>query len=52
MAGSNGFSRWQSFNAPPETDAGRSVVQVAVVYNSDRTITAYRNGRRYGAWVH
>ncbi len=49
MAGSNGFSRWQSFNSPPELEAGRSIIQVAVVYGSDRTITAYRNGRRYGA---
>jgi mono/diheme cytochrome c family protein len=49
MAGSNGFSRWQSFNAPPELEAGRSVVKIVVVYGSDRTITAYRNGRRYGA---
>jgi len=49
MAGSNGFARWQSFNAPPEIEAGRSVVQVAIVYASDRTITAYRNGRRYGS---
>ena len=48
MAGSNGFSRWQSFNAPPELEASRSIVQVAIVYGSDRTITAHRNGRRYG----
>ena len=49
MAGSNGYSRWQSFNSPPELEADRSIVQVAIVYSSDRTITAYRNGRRYGA---
>jgi mono/diheme cytochrome c family protein len=48
MAGSNGFSRWQSFNSPSELHADRSMVQVAIVYGSDRTITAYRNGRRYG----
>ena len=49
MAGSNGFSRWQSFNSPQELEAGSAVVQVAIVYGPERTITAYRNGRRYGA---
>jgi hypothetical protein len=49
MAGSNGFSRWQSFNSPPELEADRSLVQMVVVYGPDRTITAYRNGQRYGA---
>jgi hypothetical protein len=49
MAGSNGFSRWQSFLAPVETEASRQVVNIAIVYGADRTITAYRNGRRYGA---
>ncbi len=48
MAGSNGFSRWQSFLAPVETEAGREVVNIAIVHGADRTITAYRNGRRYG----
>jgi hypothetical protein len=49
MAGSNGYSRWQSFNSPPEREADKSIVQVVLVYGSDRRITAYRNGRRYGA---
>ena len=48
MAGSNGFSRWQSFNSSPELQADRSLTQIAIVYGSDRSITAYRNGRRYG----
>jgi hypothetical protein len=48
MAGSNGFSRWQSFLAPLEASAVREVVKIAIVYGADRTITAYRNGRRYG----
>lgn len=48
MAGSNGFTRWQSFNSPPELEADRATVQIAIVYGSDRTITAYRNGRRHG----
>jgi mono/diheme cytochrome c family protein len=49
MAGSNGFSRWQSFLAPVETEASRQVVNIAIVYGANRTITAYRHGRRYGA---
>ncbi len=49
MAGSNGFTRWQSLNGLPETEAARSIVQVVLVFGSDRTITAYRNGRRYGS---
>lgn len=48
MAGSNGFSRTKSFQAPAETDAGKATVQLVIVYAADRTITAYRNGRRYG----
>ncbi|MBS0262100.1 MAG: DUF1553 domain-containing protein [Planctomycetes bacterium] len=48
MAGSNGFSRWQSFQAPAETVAGPDTVCVVLVFGNDRTITAYRNGRRYG----
>ncbi|MBI3865125.1 MAG: DUF1549 domain-containing protein, partial [Planctomycetia bacterium] len=48
MAGSNGFTRWQSFLAPVETEAVRDVVKIAIVYGADRTITAFRNGRRYG----
>ena len=47
MAGSNGYSRTQSFQGAVETDA-EALVQMVIVYGSDRTITAYRNGRRYG----
>ncbi len=48
MAGSDGFSRWQSFNGEQETLADDQPVHVAITYASDGTITAYRNGRRYG----
>jgi hypothetical protein len=48
MAGSNGFTRWQSFAAAVEKEATREVVQIAIVFGSDQTITAYRNGHRYG----
>lgn len=46
-AGSNGFRRTKSFNGPRETKSDR-FVHVAVVYHSDGTIAAYRDGRPYG----
>lgn len=49
MAGSNGYARTQSFQAPAENEADKSQVQVVIVYDAERTVTAYRNGRRYGA---
>jgi uncharacterized protein DUF1553/uncharacterized protein DUF1549/concanavalin A-like lectin/glucanase superfamily protein len=48
MAGSNGYTRTQSFQAAPETDADRAVVQVAIAYDADGTVTGYRNGLAYG----
>jgi hypothetical protein len=48
MAGSNGYSRTQSFNAPLEKEADRSIVKFLIVYHADRSITGYRNGHRYG----
>ncbi|MBC7816857.1 MAG: DUF1549 domain-containing protein, partial [Planctomycetaceae bacterium] len=48
MAGSNGFVRTQSFQAPEETEADKQVVHIAIVYDADGTITGYRNGRSYG----
>jgi hypothetical protein len=49
MAGSNGYARTQSFNAPLEKDADNANVTIVLVYDADRTITGYRNGHRYGA---
>jgi hypothetical protein len=49
MAGSNGFVRTRSFNGPEETEAATSLVHIAMVYEEDGTITAYRNGVLYGA---
>jgi hypothetical protein len=49
MAGSNGYSRTQSFNAPLEAEADKSIVKFVIVYHSDRTVTGYRNGHRYGS---
>jgi hypothetical protein len=48
MAGSDNFTRTQSFRGPRETKADKQPVVIAVVYANDGTITCYRNGRRYG----
>jgi hypothetical protein len=48
MAGSEGFQRTQSFEAPEETKADREFVHVAIVYQSDGTIVGYRDGQPYG----
>jgi hypothetical protein len=48
MAGSNGFVRTQSFQAPEETAADKQIVHLAIVYDADGTITGYRNGQLYG----
>ena len=34
--------------AEPESATKGQLVQIAIVYGTDRTITAYRNGRTYG----
>ena len=48
MAGSNGFKRTQSFGGTEEKEADKDFVHVAITYQSDGTITGYRNGRPYG----
>ncbi|MBS0204821.1 MAG: DUF1553 domain-containing protein [Planctomycetes bacterium] len=48
MAGSNGFVRTQSFNAPQEQDAVGRAVHVAIAYHADGTIVGYRDGQPYG----
>ncbi len=48
MSGSNSFARTQGFNAPQESDATKGPVHVAIVYQSDGSITGYRNGVPYG----
>jgi len=48
MAGSNGFVRTESFNAPAEGDAAKRIVHVAIVYQADGTIIGYRDGQPYG----
>jgi hypothetical protein len=49
MAGSNGFVRTQSFGSESETEVAHRLVHVAIVYRTDQTITAYRDGRPYGS---
>ncbi|MEM7232058.1 MAG: DUF1553 domain-containing protein [Planctomycetota bacterium] len=48
MAGSNGFTRTQSFKAPEEREAKDRPVHIAITYQADGTITGYRDGRPYG----
>ncbi len=46
LAGSDNFSRTQSFHGPAETDT--QLVHFAITYAEDGTITGYRNGQPYG----
>jgi hypothetical protein len=48
MAGSDNFSRTQDFDGPAETAADKGPVHVAIVYDVDGTISAYRDGAPYG----
>jgi hypothetical protein len=48
MAGSDNFSRTQSFMAGPEPDADARSVHVAIVYGADGTVSGYRDGRPLG----
>jgi hypothetical protein len=48
MAGSNGFSRYQSFKGTEEKDAKGRPAHIAIVYQADGTITGYRDGQVYG----
>jgi hypothetical protein len=48
MAGSNGYARTQSFQAPLERAADKAIVKMVIVFGADLTTAAYRNGHRYG----
>lgn len=48
MAGSNGFTRTQSFNGSEETEADQQFVHLAIAYHADGRIVGYRNGKPYG----
>ena len=47
MAGSDGFRRYESFQANEETESEK-LVHLAITYAADGTITGYRNGLPYG----
>lgn len=48
LAGSNFFERTQPFQGTPEKEAADRPVHLTITYAADGTITAYRNGQRYG----
>lgn len=48
LAGSNNFRRTQSFSGPAEAEAADEPVHLAIVYQADGSIAAYRNGQPYG----
>lgn len=48
LAGSNNFARTESFDGERETAAIEQPVQVAIVYEENGRVTAYRNGKLYG----
>jgi hypothetical protein len=48
IAGSDGFVRTRDLGGPAETAGPDELIHVAVVYKSDGSITAYRNGTRLG----
>ncbi|MCP4922541.1 MAG: LamG domain-containing protein, partial [bacterium] len=48
MAGSEGYSRTQSFGGEEENKAKDEFTHIAIVYKTDGHITAYRNGKTYG----
>jgi hypothetical protein len=48
MAGSNGFVRTRPLGGKEEVDAVQRVVQIALTYQADGTITGFRDGVPYG----
>ena len=48
MAGSEFYRRSQSFHGPDEAEAHNRPVHLAIVYEADGQITAYRDGKPYG----
>jgi mono/diheme cytochrome c family protein len=48
VAGSNNFTRTQSFGGSDERDSKQGTIHIALVYRGDGTIAAYRNGLAYG----
>lgn len=48
LPGSNNFARTKPFSGPEDREAATRPVHVAIVYESDGTITGYRDGQPYG----
>ncbi len=48
LAGSNNFARTLPFNGTAETEAVEQPVHLAITYDEDGTIQAFRNGAPYG----
>ncbi|MEE3176101.1 MAG: DUF1553 domain-containing protein [Verrucomicrobiota bacterium] len=48
MAGSEGYSRTQSFGEGEENEAKDQFTHIAIVYKANGQIIAYRNGKPYG----
>ncbi len=48
MAGSEGFNRTQGFGGSLEVIAATEVVHIAIAYDGDGRVRAYRNGQPYG----
>ncbi|MAB61032.1 MAG: hypothetical protein CMO46_10930 [Verrucomicrobiales bacterium] len=48
MAGSEGYSRTQSFGGEEENKATDQFIHIAIVYHEDGTIKGYRDGKPYG----
>jgi len=49
VPGSDYFRRSRNLDAPAETEAATRMVHVAIVYESNGKVAAYRDGRRLGA---
>lgn len=48
VPGSDNFKRSQLLNGPVEDEATKRPVHVAISYEADGTVTAYRDGTKYG----
>ena len=48
LAGSDFFSRTQTFSGAAETEADRQPVHLAIAYHADGRVAGYRNGKPYG----
>jgi hypothetical protein len=52
VPGSNNFRRSKNLDAPPEEEAASRAVHMAVVYEANGNVTAYRDGKMLGRPYH